>query len=77
MSACQCHPCGRHFTGLTAFDKHQDVDYTRQPEVRCIDPAALGMVQNPHGRWGYPMSDDRREQLKALRAGDAEHAPAV
>lgn len=68
MSACKCAPCGREFTGLTAFDKHQDVDYGRTPAVRDQDPAALGLVQNDHGRWGSPATDDSRARLASLRA---------
>jgi hypothetical protein len=74
MATCTCHPCGQSFTGLTAFDKHQQVDYTRRPAVTCLDPATLGMVRNDHGRWGYPATGDARERLAVLRGGDAEHA---
>jgi hypothetical protein len=71
MSACLCHPCGREFTGLTAFDRHQDVDYTRRPAVRCMDPASVGLVQGAHGRWGFPSdaaSRARFGQMAAQRA---------
>lgn len=68
MSACLCDPCGREFTGLGPFDKHQDVDYSRRPAVRCLDPAALGMERNAHGRWGFPADADSREALRRMRA---------
>ena len=68
MSACLCHPCGREFTGLTAFDKHQDVDYTRRPAVRCMDPASVGLVQQPSGRWGFPIDAGSRLRLAKMRA---------
>ena len=68
MSACLCDPCGREFTGLTAFDKHQDVDYTRRPAVRCMDPATVGLVQGSHGRWGFPADAASRARLAKMRA---------
>lgn len=68
MSACLCDPCGREFTGLTAFDKHQDVDYTRRPAVRCMDPATVGLVQGAHGRWGFPPDARSRARLARMRA---------
>jgi hypothetical protein len=54
MSACQCSPCGRHFTSLTAFDRHQAVDYRRRPAVLCVDPAKAGLVRQASGRWASP-----------------------
>lgn len=68
MSACECSPCGRKFTGLTAFDKHQDVDYKRTPAVRCIDPATLGMSQDGRGFWYEPAKADARLRLQKMRA---------
>jgi hypothetical protein len=67
VSACLCSPCGRQFTGLTAFDKHQEVDYRREPAVRCMDPATAGLVRQSSGRWGLPIDPDARERLRALR----------
>jgi len=64
---CKCARCGRMFSGLAPFDRHQDVDYRRRPPVLCLDPAGLGMVLNRHGRWGCPMDDARRAQLEAMR----------
>lgn len=46
-----CTVCDRDFGGLTAFDRHQDVDYKRSPAVICRDPEELGMHQDKHGRW--------------------------
>lgn len=60
---CQCHPCGRTFTGLGLFDRHQDVDYSHRPAVRCLDPASLGMTQAPDGTWGTPEGLAKRERL--------------
>jgi hypothetical protein len=68
VRACQCARCERWFTGLTAFDRHQDVDYSRRPAVQCKDPAAAGLVRQESGRWGLPIDDGTRERLRTLRA---------
>jgi hypothetical protein len=63
-----CSLCAREFTTLAAFDRHQDVDYTRRPAVNCQDPAAKGLVQNSLGRWHFPIDADSRERLRKMRA---------
>jgi len=65
-----CPLCGREFTTMTAFDRHQDVDYKRTPNVRCVNPAAVGLVQNERGRWHAPANARERSRLKALRASE-------
>lgn len=50
--ACECGICHEHFTGLTAFDKHQKVDYEAEVPVTCLPPATVGLRQDRHGRWG-------------------------
>jgi hypothetical protein len=67
VSGFKCAPCGREFSSLTGFDRHQDVDYDRRPAVRCLDPAARGLEQNDHGRWHLPQTDAGGERLAALR----------
>jgi len=74
MSVCKCSPCGREFTGLSTFDRHQDVNYNRRPAVVCVDPAGLGMVQNRSGRWGFPLDESGRAWLESLRAAEADAA---
>ena len=72
MSTCTCHPCGRQFSGLAPFDAHQDVDYSRRPAVKCLDPATLGLVQDPvSGRWGTTDGSAKREQGARLAASSA------
>jgi hypothetical protein len=68
MAACTCAACGIVTTGLGAFDKHQDVDYSRRPAVTCRNPEALGMVRNHAGRWGFPLDDAGRAFFASLRA---------
>lgn len=65
MATCICARCGRTFTGLTAFDRHQDVDYKRKPPVLCD---VTGLVRQSSGRWGLPADPATRDRLKALRA---------
>ena|SRR5260221_1028524 len=71
MSVCGCAACGREFTTLAAFDRHQDVDYTRQPAVICRDPAAAGLLQNAAGRRHFPADARSRAWLAKMRAGKA------
>jgi hypothetical protein len=68
MSAGKCGACKREFTGLTSFDKHQDVNYGRRPAVVCLDPATAGLVKDRNGRWGSPADDASRLRLASLRA---------
>jgi hypothetical protein len=68
MSVCVCGACKRSFSGLGSFDRHQDVDYSRRPAVRCLDPASVGLVRQDQGRWGVVLDEQGRERLRKLRA---------
>lgn len=68
MAVCECAGCGRGFTGLTAFDRHHDVNYLRCPAVVCLDPADAGLVRQQSGRWGLPPDARSRARLSTLRA---------
>ena len=68
MSAGKCGACGREFTGVASFDKHQDVNYMRRPTVICLDPATVGLAEDRNGRWGTPADDASRLRLASLRA---------
>ena len=69
----ECPRCHRHFTGLTTFDRHQDVNYRREHEpVRCQDPAALGMAQDRYGRWGSADQNTRFPSMRSDSAGTGE-----
>jgi hypothetical protein len=70
MAVCECAACGHKFSGLKAFDRHQDVNYLRCPAVVCLDPAAAGLVA-VRGRWGIPLDAASRERLSTLRAKQA------
>jgi hypothetical protein len=50
----ECGKCHEVFSGLTLFDRHQDVDYRREPSIICRAPAALGLVQDGRGTWCTP-----------------------
>jgi hypothetical protein len=76
MSVCGCAACGREFTTLAAFDKHQDADYGRSPAITCLDPASRGLEQNRRGRWHVPQTDAGRLRLAKLTARQDEHADA-
>ena len=79
-----CAHCGRGFASLTAFDAHQNWDYTQRPglQLTCLDPATLLDVHgqprfrlNRHGRWG---SADQRppEAFPRARQTDEQASPA-
>lgn len=71
MAACQCSPCGREFTGVGAFDRHQSVDYSRRPAIVCLNPATLGLVRNAAGRWGTPLDAAGRAWFASLAGSRA------
>jgi DNA-directed RNA polymerase subunit RPC12/RpoP len=53
----RCSPCGETFSSLDLFDRHQSVNYSRTPAVRCKSVASLrrrGLVQAPTGTWTTP-----------------------
>lgn len=50
----ECAACGRVFSGLFLFDKHQDFGLHYQSPLRCLNPEDLGMVQAPNGTWTTP-----------------------
>ncbi len=77
MAMAECARCGEVFTGITAFDKHHDVDYTRRPAIRCMAPATVGLVQQESGRWGLPSDDASRARLAKIRAEQASARTAV
>jgi hypothetical protein len=68
----ECARRHRNFTSLTAFDRHQDRDYHREPPVLCRDPASVGLVERA-GRWSLPASGYSRARAEEMRA---ELAPA-
>lgn len=77
MSNCDCAQCGEKFTSLTAFDRHQDVDYKRKPIVVCRPPADAGLVRGDDGRWRAPLSAAGAERLRKLTAERASAGTSV
>ena len=71
MSMATCAPCGREFTTVAAFDKHQDVDYRRRPAVACLDPATVGLTRDGRGRWHFRQTAAGQRYLENLRASRA------
>jgi hypothetical protein len=63
-SAAGCRSCGRVFTGVTAFDRHQRLTKTG---LVCLDPADIGLERKPSGQWGQKMTDAHRARLARLR----------
>jgi hypothetical protein len=47
LGTCGCRRCGEVFTSLTGFERHQR-------KGKCLDPAEIGLVQRPNGRWSFP-----------------------
>ena len=79
-SECHCGECHQTFTGLTLFDAHQDIDYTRRPAIHCEPPVALGLVQDGRGTWGTAEGLKAREsyatRLASAKSRRLEEAPA-
>jgi len=54
---CLCSGCGRAFTSLTAFDRHQ----TLRDGLTCRDPASCGLIarreRDGATLWGFPAAD--------------------
>jgi hypothetical protein len=78
-SECHCAACHRTFTGLTLFDDHQDVNYTREPVIVCRDPASQGLAQDDRGTWGTAAGlksrDLLRGRLATARSSQTQDAP--
>ena len=51
QAAAGCRGCGRVFTGITGFDRHQRWADGR---LTCLDPATIGMERKADGKWGKP-----------------------
>jgi hypothetical protein len=49
-----CARCGEQFGTLEQFDRHQDVDYGRNPVIVCRTPVSMGLVRDVHGVWQTP-----------------------
>lgn len=50
-----CVQCHEMFTSHAAFDRHLDVNYNRDPAVKCRDPQEAGLQINHRGFWTTPM----------------------
>lgn len=51
MPESRCNGCGRSFTGMSAFDKHQKPTDTR-PHSVCLNPVDIGLVPKVRHRDG-------------------------
>lgn len=54
MPMCRCPACGSVFSGLQAFDTHQQWRYKarKTDKLRCIDPENdPRFVKNKRGQW--------------------------
>ena len=63
LNASGCRGCGRVFTGITAFDRHQRWTDGR---LTCLDPATTGLERKRNGHWGWP-GDSRVENLRGFQ----------
>lgn len=79
-SQAHCSVCHVTWSGITGFDRHRIDD-------QCRTPAEIGYVDDGRGVFRAPMTDERRQQLAALRTnadsrrgatpGTAETGPEV
>lgn len=69
-SACGCSGCGRVFSSLTLFDRHQDWDYDAPAALSCKTPESLGLVLGPNSTWWTPEGlKNSKERTARMRAG--------
>jgi hypothetical protein len=66
---CLCGGCGRYFSSVSAFDRHQTA--AKDGTNACHDPATRGLVDD--GRyWGWPPSEwSEKLQRKPVEALEA------
>jgi hypothetical protein len=57
MSWAECALCRQVFSSVSGFDMHQRRAFDTDTPIACLDPAALGMHRNQHGRWAEPGPD--------------------
>lgn len=51
---CHCPRCHQTFGSLALFDRHQHVDYMRNPAVSCRYPEDLGLLLDMWVVWRTP-----------------------
>lgn len=62
-----CGACHITWSGITGFDQHRR-------DGQCLTPESIGYTRDPRGVYRAPITDERRQQLAALR-GNAPSAP--
>jgi hypothetical protein len=69
-ATCHCAACHRTFGSLVLFDRHQDINYGRDPVVFCKSPYDLGLIRDASGVWRTPEAVSAiTEKVSAMRAG--------
>jgi len=71
---CRCAGCGRYFTTVGNFDRHQKMRDDGTPE--CLDPSERGLILNDGGYWQLPASEIP-VFTSAKRAGRTEGVEVV
>jgi hypothetical protein len=68
---CHCAACHNTFSGITLFDKHQDVNYGRAGAVvQCKDPHLAGLAIDPWGTWRTPQgARNMKKRVTTMRTG--------
>jgi hypothetical protein len=74
LTAAGCRGCGRVFTTVGAFDKHQRL---ADGGVTCLDPAAIGLERKPSGIWGYKSDERSRARQARPAVGEPPGAPST
>lgn len=78
FAAAGCRACGKVFTSVTAFDKHQRLV---RGAVVCLNPATVGLERKPSGRWGGKTSEDHKARVAhfndAAKISDTLTTPLV
>lgn len=73
-SRCECAACGRRFSSVSGFDRHQEMIGNRYtPTLVCHDPSTRGLVEID-GVWQYPPITGMAKEAYTSRLGRTKGA---
>lgn len=73
-AAAGCRSCGKVFTSISAFDKHQRL---ARGAVVCLNPAYVGLERKPNGRWGQKADSRQKARVARFNDGVSRSRPSL